>query len=93
LAVAYPAAAIAIFLLFGWEKGGRLRIDLKSALLFFLFLALLGLITVDDLAIMLRSTLHMPSWYWVTISWVYPIFGSMIFFLFGKMQEKKRDTQ
>ncbi len=91
--VVYPLATIAVFLLFGWAKSQRLRINWKTMLLFSLFLLALALIIIDDLAIGLNRVgffffLSLPRLYWVAISWVYPVSSAITFFLFGKLHEK-----
>lgn len=87
--VIYPLATVAVFLLYGFAKGGKLRINLKTALLFASFLLVLSLMNVDDIAIGLNLMIYFSRVYWVAISWVYPIYGAVAFFLFGWIHEKR----
>jgi hypothetical protein len=89
LDVVFPLATIAVFLLYGWSKQERLRIDLQTAFLFLSFLAALTLIIVDDIADVARLTVHLPQLYWSIVSLVFPIYSALSFFLFGKANEKK----
>jgi hypothetical protein len=86
--VIYPAAAIAVFLLYGWVKGGGFRINLATVLLFASFLAVLALVNFDDLAIALNLAVYPSRAYWVAISWIYPVYAAAAFFLFGKLSGK-----
>jgi hypothetical protein len=62
----YFGASIAVFLLCGWTKGGgRLRFNVASILPFFSFLAVLALISIDDVARVLHLPLHPPVVYWM----------------------------
>ncbi len=81
----YPVATVAVFLLYGWSKIGKLKIKVPTALLFVSFLLTLSLMNVDDLAIGLNHPVDLPQTYWVVISWVYPIYAACAFFLFGKL--------
>jgi len=87
--VLYPLATVAVFLLYGFAKGGKLRINLKTALLFASFLLVLSLMNVDDIAIGLNLMIYFSRVYWVAISWVYPVYGAVAFFLFGWIHEKR----
>ncbi len=91
--VIYPLAAIVVFLLYGFAKGGKLRINLKTALLFASFLLALALMNGDDLAIGLNLIIEFPHAYWVAISWIYPLYGAAAFFLFGKLHEKGQSAR
>ena len=86
--VIYPAATIAVFLLYGWVKGGGFKINLTTALLFASFLAVLALVNFDDLAIALHLAVYPSRAYWVAISWIYPVYTAAAFFLFGKLHGK-----
>ena len=88
LDVIYPLATIAVFLLYGWTKGGGLRINLATVLLFVSFLAVLALIDIDDIALVLRLAVHLHRAYWAAISWIYPFYSAFALFLFGKLHEK-----
>ncbi len=89
----YPLATIAVFLLFGWGKGRRLRINWVTMSLFSLFILALALISIDDVEIGLNQigfsfSLQLPRIYWVAISWIYPLFSAAAFFAFGKLHDK-----
>ncbi len=91
--VVYPLATIAVFLLFGWAKGRRLRINWVTMSLFSLFVLALALISIDDIEISLNQigfsfSLQLPRIYWVAISWIYPLFSVAAFFAFGKLHDK-----
>ena len=91
--VVYPLATITVFLLFGMMKGGRLRIDWATMLLFSSFLLVLALIIVDDVIIGLNLmgfvlSKSLPGAYWVAISWIYPVYSAVAFFLFGRLHER-----
>ncbi len=85
--VFYPLASISVFLLYGWEKGKGLKINSITILLFVSFVAALALVNIDDIAQVLNITFSPPKTYWVAIEWVYPIYSSVAFFLFGKKHE------
>jgi hypothetical protein len=85
LDVVYFAGSIAIFLLYGWTKGGgRLRFNLANVLVFASFLVVLTLISIDDVATLLHLPLNPPTVYWNVVSWVYPICSFLSFILFNK---------
>ncbi len=91
--VAYPLATIAVFLLFGVVKGGRLRMSWATMLLFSSFLLVLALMIVDDSIIGLNMmgfvlSRSLPRAYWVAISWIYPVYSAVAFFLFGRLHER-----
>jgi hypothetical protein len=86
--VIYPVATVVVFLLYGWAKGNRLRINYSNSLLFISFLAALVLMNFDDVAIALNLAVYPPTVYWVAISWIYPVYGAAAFFLFGKLHEE-----
>ena len=88
--VIYPAALIAMFLLYGWTKGNsRLRFNPASVLLFASFLGALALISVDDIAIVLGQHLEPPQIYWNAMSWIFPLYSAIAFFAFGKVNQPK----
>jgi hypothetical protein len=93
LEVVYVVGSIAVFLLYGWTKsGGTLRFNVVNVLLFALFLAVLALISVDDIYRVFHLPLNLPAAYWEVVSWVYPVCSFIAFFLFGRAnQPKKRD--
>ena len=87
----YFGASIAVFLIYGWTKGGgKLRFNLSSILLFVSFLAVLTTISIDDVARVLHLPLHPPVVYWDVVSWVYPASSLIAFFLFGKANQPKK---
>ena len=90
LDVVYPLATIVVFLLYGWSKQEKLRINITTIVLFLSFLAVLTLMIADDIAEGLGFlSFHPPQLYWNIISSVYPIYSALVFFLFGKAHEKK----
>jgi hypothetical protein len=90
LEVVYVAGSIAVFLLYGWtKKGGKLRFNLVNVLLFALFLAVLALISVDDIYRVFHLPLNLPAAYWEVVSWVYPVCSFIAFFLFGRANQPK----
>ncbi len=91
LDVIYPLATIAVFLLYGLAKGGRLRITWKTFLLFVTFLLALALMIIDDLAIGLHRPIQLSYTYWVLISWIYPIYSGIAFFYFGRLHSENEN--
>jgi hypothetical protein len=87
LDVVYPLATVVVFLLYGWSKQGRLRIDSRTVFLFLSFLAALSLIIIDDITNSFRLSIHLPQLYWSIVSCVYPIYSAFALFLFGKANE------
>ena len=87
LDVVWPVATITVFLLYGREKGNGLKINPTTILLFLSFLTVLMLITVDDITLVLRIPFNEPNTYWTVMMWVYPVYSSIAFFLFGKKHE------
>jgi len=90
LDVVWPVATIAIFLLYGREKGNGLKINSTTILLFLSFLTVLTLITADDITLVLRIPFNEPNTYWIVMMWVYPVYSGVAFFLFGKKHETMR---
>ncbi len=86
--VIYPLATISVFLLYGLSKSGRIKMDLKTTLLFGSFLATLALVNIDDFALVLHLSTDFPLKYWAAISVIYPVYGLFSFFMFGKLNEK-----
>ncbi len=91
--VVCPLASIAVFLLFGWVKGGGLKLNWRTLFLFSSFLLVLLLIIIDDVVIGLNRlgfvfSLPLSRVYWVAVSWVYPIYSAVAFFLFGSFHER-----
>jgi hypothetical protein len=93
LDVVWPVATIAIFLLYGREKGNGLKINPTTVLLFLSFLIVLALIDADDIALILRIPFNEPKTYWIIVMWVYPVYSGVAFFLFGKMNQTKTQIQ
>jgi hypothetical protein len=89
LDIVWPVATIAIFLLYGREKGNRLKINPTTVLLFLSFLTVLTLIDADDIAFVLRIPFNEPKTYWNVVMWVYPVYSFVAFFLFGKINQAK----
>ena len=87
----YFAGSIAVFLLYGWTKGGgRLRFNLANVLVFASFLVVLTLISIDDVATLFHLPMTPPTVYWYVISWVYPACSFSSFILFGKAKQPKK---
>jgi hypothetical protein len=87
LDVFYPLASIVVFLLYGRVKGNGLKTNAKTVFLFASFIIVLLLVNLDDLMPSLNVTLEPSNIYWIIISWVYPVYSSIAFFLFGKEHE------
>ncbi len=78
-------ALIAVFLLYGWTKiSSWFGLDSASIFFFVSFLGVLSLISVDDFAQVLGFSLELPDVYWIVISWVFPVYSSIAFFMFGR---------
>ena len=87
LDVIYPLATVAVLLLYCSSKGANLRTK-HSIFLILTFLAALALMDIDDIFIGLNMvgfqfTINPPVGYWIAISWVYPIYAAIVFFLLG----------
>jgi branched-subunit amino acid permease len=93
LDVVWPIATIAIFLLYGREKGNGLKINSTTVLLFLSFLTVLMLIDADDIAFVLRIPFNEPKTYWIIVMLVYPVYSGVAFFLFGKINQAKTPIQ
>ncbi len=87
--IIYPLSAIAVFLLYGWVKGGELRIKLTTLLVFTSFLAVLFLVSTDDIAQVFDLTVQLSRNYWISVSLTYLVVSSFAFFIYGKLNEKK----
>ncbi len=90
LDVIWPVATMAIFLLYGREKGNGLKINPTTILLFLSFPIVLTLIDADDITFVLRIPFNEPRIYWIIAMWVYPVYSGVAFFLFGKKHETMR---
>ncbi len=92
----YSLATIGVFVLYGWVKGGeRLKINTATVLVFLSFLLVLGLFNIDDLVLTLyRAGIQVPinpsQGYRAAMTWIYPLYGTLTFFGFGKLNENKR---
>ena len=93
LDVFYPLASISVFLLYGWEKGKGLKFNTITILLLASFVAVLVLVNIDDFVQVLNITLVPSKAYWGVMMFVYPVYSSVAFFLFGKKQETIRASQ
>ena len=87
--IVLPVATIAVFLLYGCEKGKKLKINPMTVLLFVSFLAVLMLIEADDIAHGLHIPFNEPTAYWTVVMWVYPVYSAIAFFLFRKVNQTK----
>jgi hypothetical protein len=83
----YPLASIVIFLLYGWVKVDRLKINSVTVLLFASFVAVLALIYIDDIVQLMKLNMLPQRLYWTVITWAYPFYSSIAFFLFGRKHE------
>ena len=86
----YPIATIIVFLLYGWAKGGKLRINPTTVMLFASFITVLLLVDIDDVVKVLNITLEPSKTYWTIVMCIYPVYSSVAFFLFGKKHETLR---
>jgi hypothetical protein len=87
LDVIYPVASILIFLLYGFVKGGGLKLKITTVSFFVSYLVALLVISSDDIATVLNIQFSMSQFHWSVIMWVYPIYSSVAFFLFGKANQ------
>lgn len=85
----YPLASIVVFLLYGKIKGG-LRFNAMTMLVFISYLFALALISLDDIALVLKLQITLPKDYWIGVEWFYPIYSSIAFFIFGRANELKK---
>ncbi len=91
--VIYPAALIAVFLLYGWTKGsGKLRLNPATTALFVSFLAVLALISIDDIAIVLNLPFEPPQIYWAAVYFVFPVYSAIAFFAFGRANQSTKKS-
>ncbi|MFB3889865.1 MAG: hypothetical protein ACE14S_10275 [Candidatus Bathyarchaeia archaeon] len=93
LDVVYPVASIAVFLLYGWVKGKGLRLKPVPIALFALFLVMLILFTIDDIALVFGASLELPAAYWIMMSIVYPLYALAAFLLFGRANRPKPSAE
>jgi hypothetical protein len=91
--IVLPVAFIVVFLLYGCEKGKKLKINPMSVLLFLSFLSVLMLIDFDDIAHGVHIPFNEPTAYWAIVMWVYPVYSAIAFFLFRKINQTKVPTQ
>jgi hypothetical protein len=91
LDVLYPVASILIFLLYGKTKGG-LKFNAVTSLLFLSYLFALALISLDDISQVLNLQITLSKDYWIAVEWFYPIYSSIAFFIFGRVNEFKKAT-
>ena len=96
LDVVYPLATIAVFLIHGWSKGAKLKAKSASMFLLVSFIVLLGLMNADDVIIGLNHLglnlmVYPPQGYWIIISWLFPVYSIITFFLFEKMLKHGRN--
>lgn len=89
LDVVYPLASIAVFLLYGWVKGG-LRISVLTVAVFVSYLLALALISLDDIAVVLHLSLGLTKAYWVVAEWSYPLYSIFAFFIFGRANQPEK---
>ena len=88
LDVTYALASIFVFLLYGKMKGG-LRFNSITMLLFLSYLFALALISVDDIGLVLNLPITMSKGYWIAAEWFYPVYSSIVFFIFGRANSRK----
>ncbi len=88
----YPLTAVVIFLLYGWTNGTTPRTRWSSTFLFLSFLLVLGLFSIDDIGIGLHNLgfqlgVALPRVYWLALSWAFPVYSGLSFFLFGNIRK------
>ena len=86
LDVLYVLASILVFLLYGKVKGG-LRFNAVTIMAFLSYLFAIALISLDDIALVLKLQITMSKDYWIAVEWFYPIYSSIAFFIFGRANE------
>jgi hypothetical protein len=91
LDVVYPLASIAVFLLYGRVKGG-LRINALTVGVFLSYLVVLALISLDDIAVVLRLSVTLTKAYWIAVEWFYPLYSIFAFFIFGRANQAEKIT-
>jgi len=91
LDVLYPLASILVFLLYGKAKGG-LRFNALTVLVFLSYLFALALISLDDIVLVLKLQVTLSKDYWIAVEWFYPIYSIIAFFLFGKANEFRKNS-
>jgi hypothetical protein len=89
LDVVYPLASIAVFLLYGWVKGG-LRIGVLTVAVFVSYLLALAFVSLDDIAVVLHLSLGLTKAYWVVVEWLYPLYSIVAFFIFGRANQPEK---
>lgn len=89
LDVLYPLASIIVFLLYGKLKGG-LKLNTMTVLVFLSYLFALALISLDDIILVLNLQITLPKSYWIAAEWFYPIYSSIAFFIFGRINQFKQ---
>jgi hypothetical protein len=82
-------ASIGLFLLYGKEKHG-LKINLNSMAFFALYVAILALICLDDMAEGLNLALELPIGYWVVMEWLYPMGNHRFFHVWQDEPEQRK---
>jgi hypothetical protein len=89
LDILYALASILVFLLYGKLKGG-LKFHIVPMLVFLSYLLALALISVDDIAQVLKLQVTLPTYYWIAVEWLYPIYSIIAFFFFGRAKESEK---
>jgi hypothetical protein len=89
LDVMFSFSSIVVFLLYGKVKGG-LKFNVVTILVFLSYLFALALISLDDIALVLKLQMTLPTGYWIAVEWFYPIYSSIAFFIFGRANEFKK---
>lgn len=87
--VLYVLASVAVFLLYGKVKGS-LRFNMATMLTFLSYLFALALISLDDIAFVLNLQITLPKDYWIAVEWLYPIYSSIAFFIFGRASKLEK---
>ena len=90
LDVLLPVLSVLVFLLYGKFKGG-FRFNLFTAAAFVSYLVVLGLVTLDDVALILNFSVELTIDYWLIIEWVYPLVSILAFFSFGRANQSKEE--
>jgi hypothetical protein len=88
--VLLPFLSVLVFLLYGKFKGG-FRFNMLGMLALVSYLVVLGLITLDDIAIVLNFRVYLTINYWIIIEWMYPFVGLVAFFFFGRANQLREE--
>jgi len=94
--IIFPLATITVFLCYAKEKGnGQIKLSAKTILPFVAYLLVLFLISVDDVAQVLRLSLSLSETYWIVMMVLFPIISFISFFSLNleNREESKQNRQ